>query len=193
MTIGKRTVIILALLAILSSILILSAWIWRFGTSARPARSDCIIVLGCRVYDTIPSPFLRARLDEAIRLYREGYAPWIIVSGAKGPGEDISEAAAMKQYLVQNGVDGSRVIEEDKSTSTETNLRFSLGKMKEHGFATAVIVSNQYHLARAALIAGRIGLDASYSGTILPEYRRTEIIGLIREVPALIYSFLTVR
>lgn len=188
----RKKFVITLLLAPLFVSGVLLAWISRFGASARPAKSDCIIVLGCRLYGTVPSPFLRARLDEALRLYREGYARYIIVSGGQGPGEDISEARAMKQYLVQNGVDDSYVIEEDKSTSTETNLKFSLEKMKEWGLKTALVVSNDYHLARAAVIARRIGLDAAYSGVRLPQYRRWEITGLIREVPALIYALLTV-
>lgn len=75
-----------------------------FGARARPSASDCAIVLGCGLYGTAPSPFLMARLDEGARLYREGYANRIIVSGGKGPGEDITEADAMKDYLVERGV-----------------------------------------------------------------------------------------
>jgi uncharacterized SAM-binding protein YcdF (DUF218 family) len=170
----------------------LLAWIWWFGAAPRFDKSDCIIVLGCRLYGTVPSPFLKARLDEGLRLYNEGYARYIVVSGGQGPGEDITEARAMKLYLVENGVDESHVLEEDKSTSTETNLRFSLEKMKERGLETAIVVSNSYHLARASLMAGRIGLDAGYSGVRLPQYRQWEMSGLIREIPALAYALLMV-
>lgn len=187
----KKTVIALLLTPLLVAGTLL-AWISWFGAAPRFEESDCVIVLGCQLYGTVPSPFLKARLDEGLRLYNGGYARYIVVSGGQGPGEDISEAQAMKQYLVENGVDESHVIEEDKSTSTETNLRFSLEKMKEHGLESAIVVSNNYHLARAALISERTGLDAGYAGVRLPQYRQWEISGLIREIPALVYALLLV-
>jgi uncharacterized SAM-binding protein YcdF (DUF218 family) len=97
----------------------------------------------------------------------------------------------MKDYLVRHGIRQQLVIKEDMSTSTLTNLLFSKDKMKEYRFHTAIIVSNSYHLARSFVIADRLGLEASYSGVNLPQYKDSELVGFIREIPLLIYSLYT--
>jgi len=161
-----------------------------FGISAKPVKSDCIIVLGCQVYGTVPSPFLKSRLDEGLRLYKEGYGQYIIVSGGKGPGETISEAEAMKNYLASKGVEPSRIIIEDSSTSTMTNLRLSKEKMGEHQLKTAVIVSNKYHLKRASLMAEKAGIEGSSSGVYVAQYKYHEISGFLREILALLKFYI---
>ncbi|WP_333887575.1 YdcF family protein [Clostridium sp.] len=156
-----------------------------FGKNAKPEKSDCIIVLGCKVYGSTPSPFLLWRLNEGLELYRKGYGKYIVVSGGKGPGENISEAKAMKNYLVYKGVDSSKIIMEDKSMSTMENLSNSKKVMEEKAFKSAVIVSNEYHLKRASLMAESQGIDGSYSGVFVYLYKSREITGYIREIPAL--------
>lgn len=124
-----------------------------FGISAKPKKSDCIIVLGCAVYGDFPSPFFRERLNRAFELYKKGYARYIVVCGAKGPGENISEAEAGKRYLVEMGVLPKFVLKEDKSFSTYENLLHAKRVMNKKGFKSAIIVSNMFHLERAHLIA----------------------------------------
>lgn len=172
---------------------ILGVWIAGFGFTTRPSASDCIIVLGCRLYGTVPSPFLAARLDEALRLYNQGLAGRVVVSGGQGSGEDITEAEAMKRYLVQRGVPADRVILEDRSTSTEENLRFSMEQMRAHGLQSAVVVSNRYHLLRASILAKRLGLDASYSGVFVSQHLRSEITGFARELAGVPYALVFVH
>lgn len=161
-----------------------------FGESAKPKKSDCIIVLGCQVYGITPSPFLVWRTEHALKLYKEGYGKYIIVSGGKGLGEDITEAEAMKRYLVSKGVDSSKILMENKSGSTMANLINSQAIMKEKGLKTSVIVSNKYHLKRASLMAKQQGIDGSYSGIFVEPYKRHEFIGCVREIPALIKYYL---
>lgn len=162
-----------------------------FGQSAKPEKSDCIIVLGCKVYGSTPSPFLIWRTDEGLRLFKEGYGKYLIVSGGKGEGESISEAEAMKRYLVSKGVDSSKIILEDKSASTMANLINSKSIMEKKNLKTAIIVSNKYHLKRASLMAAGEGIKASYSGVFVKTYKSDEFVGYLREVPALMkYYFL---
>lgn len=168
-----------------------AGWILLFGVRAKPSTSDCVIILGCGLYGSTPSSFLMARLDEGARLYREGYARRIIVSGGMGSGEDITEAEAMRKYLLDMDVDGADIITEEKSTSTLTNLEYSRAKMKEHNLTTAIVVSNAYHLARCSVIAKRLGIEATFSGVEVPQHRQTEWAGFLREIPAVIYTFVT--
>lgn len=160
----------------------------RFSMMAKAKTSDCIIVLGCQVKGTVPSPFLQGRLKDGIRLYKEGYGKYIIVSGGKGPGEDISEAEAMKKYLLDNGIDEASIIMEDKSENTMENLTFSKEIMEAKGFNTAVVVSNKFHLRRVSLMCKSLKLNTSYSGVFLSEHQASELKGYIREVAG-IYKF----
>ena len=79
---------------------------------------DVLIVLGCAVRGERVSLTLKLRLDAALEYLEHSPNTAVIVSGGKGDGENISEAEAMKRYLAAHGVDESRIITEDKSTST---------------------------------------------------------------------------
>lgn len=176
------------------TVLISELQIVYFGENSQPKKSDCIIVLGCSVYGTTPSPFLVWRLNKGLNLYNRGYGNYIIVSGGRGVGESISEAQAMKNYLISKGVNSSRIIMEDKSASTTANLINSSRIMKSNGFKTAVIVSNKFHLKRASLIAESQYIDATYSGVFVSDYKSREVTGYIREIPATWkYYFLKIR
>lgn len=168
----------------------LGASIYRFGWGIKPQKSDCIIVLGCKVKGVEPSPFLKGRLDEGIRLFKEGYGRYIIVSGGKGPGEDITEAEAMGRYLVEKGVAEESIILEDKSKSTLENLKNSKVIMNEKGLRDAVIVSNKFHLKRVSNTVTRLDMAASYSGVFIKEYKLNEVSSFVREIPALIKYFI---
>lgn len=162
-----------------------------FALYEKPKKSDVIIVLGCAVYGKKPSPFFKERLDEALRLYKEGYGKYIIVSGGKGPGENISEAEAGKEYLLKNGIPEKIILTDNKSFSTYENLFYSKEIMDKNSLKTAIIISNKFHLKRASVIAKRIGIDASYSGVFLKKYMlNDEAYGFLREIPALLYTYL---
>ena len=135
------------------------------GTIARSAEgttdpeSDYLIVLGCQVRGTVPSRMLRQRLDAALDYLNAHPDATAIVSGGMGPGEDITEAQCMADYLIAAGIDPTRILLEDRATSTMENLRFSL-ELMEPG-STAAIVSNEFHLYRAGQMAQLLGLEAS--------------------------------
>lgn len=185
MTKTKKIILCIVFLLIVS-IIITAFQVIYFGESAEAKKSDCIIVLGCKVYGNTPSPFLQWRTEQGLKLYKEGYGKYIIVSGGQGTGENISEAQAMKNYLISKGMDASKIILEDRSASTRANLINSKEIMDKRKLKTAVIVSNKYHLKRASLIAEDEKINASYSGVFVTPYKKDEIIGYIREIPALI-------
>jgi len=159
-----------------------------FGISAKPKKSDCIIVLGCAVYGNFPSPFFRERLNKAFELYKKDYARYIIVCGAKGAGENISEAEAGKRYLIGKGVLPEFILKEDRSFSTYENLLNAKRIMNRRGFKSAIIVSNMFHLERAYLIAKKLKINASVSGVYVQQYSYEEYKGFIREIMALWYE-----
>lgn len=164
-----------------------------FGALSKAKKADCIIILGCQVRGTTPSKFLVARLDEGVRLHKEGLAKFIIVSGGQGPGENVSEAEVMKDYLILKGIDEANIVVEDKSHSTMENLKNAKKIMDSMGFKEAIVVSNKYHLKRASVMAKRNGIKGSFSGVIVSKYPLYEIMGFFREIPALMRLYILGR
>lgn len=145
----------------LLSIIVIEIPIIAVGQLSKPEPGDTIIVLGAKLIGSQPSTMLRLRLDKAIRLYQQGYASTIIVSGAKGADEDTSEAAAMQRYLINQGIPENKIIIEDKSYNTFQNLNNCQTIMKEHGLEQAIIVSNASHIRRSLILAQHLGINAT--------------------------------
>lgn len=126
------------------------------GMGSKEDACDYLIVLGAGVNGTVPSLTLRERLDAALN-YMQTHADTVcIVSGGQGPGEDITEAACMAHWLTEKGIDPSRIWQEDKATSTQENLRYSLELIEGNTGSrpgTVGIISSEYHLYRAGLMA----------------------------------------
>lgn len=173
-------------------VIFLAFQIVHFSIKEKPVKSDCIIVLGCKVKGKTPTTFLAWRTDEAIRLYKEGFSKYIIVSGGQGSGESISEAKAMKEYLIKNGINEKVIIIEDKSMNTLENIKYSKEKMAENKFKSAIIVSNKYHLKRTSLVCEKENIQASYSGVLVKPYMNYEIVGFLREIPALLVYYIII-
>ncbi|GBG57196.1 hypothetical protein SPFL3102_00116 [Sporomusaceae bacterium FL31] len=133
------------------------------GYNTTPKPSDTIIVLGAKLIGNEPSTMLRLRLDETLRLYVNGYAPTIIVSGGQGADEDYTEAKVMHDYLVAHGIPAQAILLEEKSSNTYQNLMNSQRIMKEHGLNQAIIVSNASHIRRSLVLAQNLGINASGS------------------------------
>lgn len=179
---------ILALLAVsIVYIAVVLSFIY-IGARAMPASNlDTIVILGSKVIDdpARPMPVLKERLDAAIPLIEEHESAKVIVSGGQGEDETASEASVMKDYLVAHGIEASRIEIEDKSMRTEENLAnskamFYLGK--------TVIVTSDYHLYRALMLADWKNIDA----TGLPAKTRFGALvkGLPREVLSITYAWL---
>lgn len=124
---------------------------------AQPA--DVIVVLGCNIEgdNGQPGECLQARADQAALLYRQGLAPWIIASGGGGKGRR-TEAAVLTRVLVAAGVPATAILPEDRSHDTIQNIRNSQTLMQSHGWHTALLVTEPYHIKRATLIAHDLGL-----------------------------------
>lgn len=118
---------------------------------------DCILVLGCLVYDSgSPSPMLADRLDRGIELYEQGAAPKLLMSGDHGR-IDYNEVGAMKQYALDAGIDSEDVFMDHAGFSTYD----SIYRSKEVFAADKIlIVTQEYHLCRALYIAESLGVEA---------------------------------
>ena len=118
------------------------------------------------------SKLLQERVDKAIDVYRKDPSPTILIpSGGKGSDESISEAEAMKRYLLEKGIPESDIILEDQSTTTFENLRFSkvIIDSREGRKYTALVTSN-YHVYRALRYCRRVGLKCKGIGSHVAFY-----------------------
>ena len=135
-----------------------------------------VLILGCRLYGNTPTRALKGRVDRGLEILSSDDNIIAVVSGGQGSDEQMSEALAMKQYLIEKGdVAESRIITEDCSTSTAENLRFSLPLIKEYcnekGLSAAkiIIVSDGFHLFRTKLLAKKQGIKiAGYGAAFTP-------------------------
>jgi uncharacterized SAM-binding protein YcdF (DUF218 family) len=127
--------------------------------------ASAIVVLGAAQYNGKPSPVLRARLDHALSLYREGLAPTMVVTGGIGEGDRVSEATVGRRYLVTHGVPDSAVVVRPEGRSTLSSMR-SVGEWaREHHADRVLLVSDPFHMLRLRLEAGRVGLRCYTSPT----------------------------
>ncbi len=148
----------------LGLVLFFAAEIPILYTALTAAESDApyVIVLGAAVYGETPSISVRHRSDRAAEHLKSNPAAVAVVSGGQGSGEDISEAEAMRRYLVGEGVAGDRILLEDRSTSTLENLTFSKQIIEKSGGdpSRVAVVSSSYHLYRAKRMAAALGMAA---------------------------------
>ncbi len=126
-----------------------------------------VIVLGCGIRGERVSVGLAKRLNKAAEYHEKNPDAFIIVSGGQGPQEDIPEALAMKRYLVSKGIDESKIIMEDRSTSTIENFKYSHLILEEKGLPddSVLFVTNAYHVYRAASYAKKEGITVNHLGT----------------------------
>lgn len=126
--------------------------------------NDCqyLLVLGAGVNGTEPSLSLRERLTAALDYLNEHPDTVCIVSGGQGGGEDITEAKCMFDWLTARGIGEDRIIMEDRATSTAENLAYSLELLEKVGEKPEeiAVVSSEYHLFRAGLMAKQAGVTA---------------------------------
>lgn len=135
--------------------------IWQGSLGDTEADYEYVIVLGCGVNGTVPSLSLRERICAAYDYLSAHPNAICIVSGGQGPGEDITEASCMFRELTAMGIEANRIWLEDRSTSTAENLRFSIAVIEAHTGRRPTdvgIVSSEYHLFRAGLMAQDLGL-----------------------------------
>lgn len=136
-----------------------------WGARDRAETADAIIVLGAAQYAGRPSPVLKARLDHAVELWRMGRAPWLVLTGGRGPGDTTSEAAVGRRYAVREGVPDSAILLEGEGRTTTASLEAAAGILREHGLHRAILVSDPFHMLRLQIVARRFGMEVYTSPT----------------------------
>ena len=188
-----RVLIVLLCLAV-AAFAALEGIIFVGGQTRIDHQPDVMLILGCQVKASGPSIMLRDRLDAALSyLEMADETMTIVVSGGKGNDEHVSEAEAMYDYLVEHGVDSKRIHQESESRNTSQNLQNSKALLESLGYdmesTNVLLVTNDFHLTRAAMLAERYGIQTSQlaaPATHIP----SRIHMFFREPLALVKSFL---
>ncbi|MCL1948923.1 MAG: YdcF family protein [Turicibacter sp.] len=152
---------------------------------------DVLIVLGAGLLVDQVSPALATRLETAVEYFANNPDVLIIVCGGLGDRQTITEAEAMKRFLVDRGIPSQNILKEDQSTSTFENLLFAASILETYfpeGF-TAALVTNDFHLFRASAIGSGLGLDLNRMGAPTP--MASWLLNYLRESVAVVHQWVS--
>ena len=151
-----------------------------------------VIVLGAGLRKDRPSLLLRYRLDKPMNTPLPIQMPWSSPPADKGRDEWVPEGQAMRNYLIEKGLDSQRVLAECKSTSTEENFLFAKEILVQQGISAqepVVYVTNAFHCYRGGVYAAMAGFTTAHA---LPAGipLRSVLTCYLREAAAVIYYWL---
>lgn len=177
MHVGRSSywVLLLSATVFYFSMLVLCFVLYTVFIQIMPRRMnfDYVIIHGCGLAGGERlTKLLSNRVDKAIEVYEKCQRkPVIIPSGGRGDDEKISEAQAMKNYLLEHGIPESSIVLEDQSATTRENLLNSkeIVDAREGGKKTALVSSN-YHVYRCLRIAREAGFTCTGIGADVALY-----------------------
>lgn len=170
------------------------SFVWIETLVLQAARSDSdvnakyAVVLGAGLRGDQPSQTLKNRLDKGVEYLRANPEAKIVAAGGVGAAAAFSEAEVMKRYLTTQGIAETRILLEDKSRTTDENLKFTKAliiareRMPAHSIA---VITSDYHLYRAKQIAGKYypqvqGLAAESALMLKINYAIREYFAIIK-------------
>lgn len=186
-----------ALGTVLMAVLIVGGTAFRIWQVARiddRSHADFAVVLGAAQYNGTPSPILEARLQHALALYQQRAMRTIVTVGGRRTGDNFSEAQASARWLTAHGVAARDVVTVGVGSDTLRSLEAVSATAKQHGWRTAIVVSDPWHTLRARIMADDVGLSAwgspTWTGPVV-QTRGTQGRYIIRETGALLFYRLT--
>lgn len=149
----------------------------RLRSTADVPRTDVAVVFGAGLWDGEPSPYLAHRLDAAVKLYRAGRVKVVLVTGDNSR-KDYDEPDAMRAYLTERGVPGSRVVSDYAGFDTWDSC---VRAKRIFGVDRAVLISQDFHIRRAVALCETAGID-SYGVGVAAKHDVTWYYGGTREI-----------
>ncbi|MGE4277838.1 MAG: YdcF family protein [Lawsonibacter sp.] len=183
---------------LLAGILVFSALLGAVisgGHDCISGNPQIMVILGCQVKPWGPSILLQDRLDKALEYLEDHTDLTVVVSGGQGPDEPTTEAQAMYDYLVANGVEKERIVKEEASHNTWQNLNETFALLKQDGYGDQMgqilVVSNEFHLTRVRMLFSRVweGTDTLSTLAAPTSHMPSRLKMYVREPVALVKSF----
>ncbi len=150
-------------LAALSVFVLATVVLVLAGLNDKNGQAELIVVPGNTIApDGTPSPRLQARLDVAVKLFKQGNAPRIFVSGGTGK-EGFDEAASMAAYLRRQGVPAAAIVEDSQGWTTGATAFNAAAYLRAQGKGkhTAIAATQYFHVPRFQLALERQGVTVS--------------------------------
>ncbi|MFO7603577.1 MAG: YdcF family protein, partial [Gammaproteobacteria bacterium] len=119
--------------------------------------SRLLLVFGKQLRNDQPDSEYQARLHRAARLLHDQPERRVLLLGGYTANASISESAAGREYLRQQGIGAERIDTEDDSQNTLENLKEARTRFDKERLEVTLI-SNRYHLARVCVMARGFGL-----------------------------------
>jgi uncharacterized SAM-binding protein YcdF (DUF218 family) len=138
--------------------------VWLTSREYDPHPAAAIMVMGAAQYNGVPSPDLRARLDEALLLFRKGDSKLIVVTGGKEKGDRFTEAQAGARYLASMGVPASDILQAGGNTTYE-NVADAAPQLLARHATTVLVTTDPFHEDRSMAIASDLSLTPSPTPT----------------------------
>jgi len=162
-----------------------------YSGASSDVETEYLLILGAGLDGEIVSLSLYNRLMAGVEYLNKYPDAKVIVSGGQGPNEAITEAEAMRRFLVSRGIDEGRILTEDRSTSTMENFRFSKKVIEEDAgkpVSEITFITNSFHILRSKILAARNGFLAHAISCETPD--RVIVQMYIREYFALLKSLI---
>lgn len=182
---GRRALYALSLVWLLSLLLVMCL-LFAPQPQVTPQQHTHVLILGAGLRNGSElSQILLARLQTALPLLRDNAHLVAVVSGGQGADESLSEALAMRNWLLQQGIAPTRILMEDRSTSTEENLMFSRALLPAR--SRVLLLTSNFHLYRSLRLARQLrlpvtaGMGAPTPPTVLLNYSLREYFALTRD------------
>ena len=155
-----KLLLILLLMGLLAWAGLMAMVAWKENHLPEATDYDAIVVLGAQVQrDGSLSVQLQWRLDAALEAY-EKHPALVVCCGGQGADEPAPEGEVMRNYLIEHGIPGDRVVADTESANTRQNLRRAIELLGDTE-GTVCIVTSDYHLPRALAMAADEGMKAT--------------------------------
>lgn len=151
-------------------------------------KANAIVVLGAAQWNGNPSPIFQARLDYALSLYKQNYAPVIILTGGVSEKESMSEAFAGKNYLTQKEMEKELIYIEEQGHTSWQSLNQVARILKKQNLNSIILVSDGFHMMRLKKMAKDLNIEAFGSpvkNSLITNNKLTEFKYILRE--AIVY------
>jgi uncharacterized SAM-binding protein YcdF (DUF218 family) len=164
----------ISLLLVLANALFSIGQVYYYSRLEHTQTADAAIVLGAAAWDKRPSPVFRERINHAITLYQQKQVAKLIFTGGTPKPGFMTEAEVGRRYAMQQGVPADDILYENRSRDTWQNLVNAQQVAADNNINSLIIVSDPYHMARAAVMAKDLGLNAETSPTPTSRYSATQ-------------------
>lgn len=188
---------LLSLFGAVFFVLFCAVQILRYSQTGKslPDDVEAAVILGAAAWGERPSPVFRERINHAIALYQKGQVKRLIFTGSTPKADFMTEAEVGRRFALKQGVDGRDILFENTSQNTYQNLLNAKAIMQMNNIEKVVIVSDPYHMARAAAMAHDLNIDAVYSPTPTSRYNDsavdTRLRFFVQETQALAAYYVT--